>query len=30
VKVFDIDENEAAAKRDDFLKRWQSYAGAAK
>ncbi|PTM39993.1 extracellular solute-binding protein [Bosea sp. 124] len=30
VKVFDIDETEAAAKRDEFLKRWQSYAGAAK
>lgn len=25
VKVFDIDETEAAAKRDEFLKRWQSY-----
>lgn len=30
VKVFAIDESDAAAKRDDFLKRWQSYAGAAK
>ena len=25
VKVFAIDEEEAAAKRDEFLKRWQSY-----
>lgn len=24
VKVFDIDENDAAAKRDEFLKRWQT------
>lgn len=30
VKVFGIDEDEAAAKRDEFLKRWQSYASAAK
>ena len=25
VKVFAIDEEEAAANRDEFLKRWQSY-----
>ena len=30
VKVFGIDEDEAAAKRDEFLKRWQSFASAAK
>ncbi len=30
VKVFKIDEDEAAAKRDEFLKRWQSYAAASK
>ncbi|HRE20249.1 MAG TPA: extracellular solute-binding protein [Rhabdaerophilum sp.] len=30
VKIFDIDEIEAAAKRDEFLKRWQSYVSAAK
>ena len=30
VKVFGIDEDEAAAKRDEFLKRWQSFATAAK
>lgn len=30
VKVFAIDEDDAAAKRDDFLKRWQSYASAAR
>lgn len=30
VKVFATDEEEAAAKRDDFLKRWTSYASAAK
>ena len=30
VKVFAIDEDEAAAKRDEFLKRWQSYGTATK
>lgn len=30
VKIFGIDEDEAAAKRDEFLKRWQSFASAAK
>lgn len=30
VKIFEIDEADAAAKRDEFLKRWQSYASAAK
>ncbi|MGO4665481.1 ABC transporter substrate-binding protein [Bosea sp. 2RAB26] len=30
VKVFGIDEDEAAAKRDEFLKRWQSFSSAAK
>ena len=30
VKVFAIDEDEAAAKRDEFLKRWASYATATK
>lgn len=28
IKVFDIDEKEAADKRDEFLKTWQSYAAA--
>lgn len=30
VKVFDIDENDAAAKRDEFLKRWQTISSPAK
>lgn len=30
VKVFAIDEDDAAAKRDDFLKRWQSYVAASR
>ena len=30
VKVFAIDEDEAAAKRDEFPKRWASYATATK
>ena len=30
VKVFEIDEADAAAKRDELLKRWQSYASMSK